>query len=496
MAYCSVDTIKIGRGREFRYVSSKPITATNRHTDPMTPLWKQDAVSLLTAFRDGSKSPCEALSNTLDRINRFQTQINAYSHQNDRVMEDALASEKRWASGQPMGALDGVPLIIKDNMAVQGMPASWGNSELATRQILKDELPVERLRQAGALIVGKGNTPEFAVEGYTANAKFGVTANPFNTQLTPGGSSGAIAAAVASGQATLGIGTDGGGSIRRPAAYCGLIGLKPGLGHYPRANGLPQVLLDFEVVGPLTRTVRDARLMDSVLRGESRLDPVSRRHIPYDVQSPLRVLYVQHLNQEPCDPLLLTSARHFVDQLANAGCHVSDGELPLNLKDMTANWKTIAEIGMARLFDADELLALSASSQYQAMAERGRSATLTQLWHIMNTVKTLRIQASQLFADWDVIVTPATAAMPWDAAHAFPPVINGSEVGPRGHAIYSGWVNATGLPSIALPSKSSPEGIPIGVQLVGDMGSESMLLDLAEQHQTEHGGFAWPAQFS
>lgn len=459
----------------------------------MSTLWKEDAVSLIEAFRSKRESPCEVLSTTLARISTLQPLINAYSYQNNDVMEDAITSEQRWANNKPIGPMDGIPIIVKDNMAVTGMPASWGNTELATRICSMDELPVERLRNAGALILGKANTPEFAVEGYTANTQFGITRNPFNTRLTPGGSSGAVAAAVASGQATLGIGTDGGGSIRRPAAYCGLIGLKPGLGRYPRANGLPQVLLDFEVAGPLTRTVRDARLMDAVLAGASRLDPLSRRQIIPTINEPLRVLYVPLLSSHPCDTRLLDSASLFVNSLARSGCQVSEGILPLNLDTITANWKTIAEIGMAQLFKADKALAESASERYKVMAENGKSASVDQLCHILDTIRRLRIQASQLFADWDIVVTPATAAMPWTAAETFPPVIDGQDVGPRGHAAYSGWVNAIGHPAIALPSHASADGIPIGVQLVGDLGSESMLLDIAERQEAELAGFQWPS---
>ena len=462
----------------------------------MSSLYKQDAVSLIESFRKGQHSPGEVLTETLDRIEQFQPQINAYCFYNESVREDALASEKRWAKNEPIGPLDGVPIIVKDNMAVRGMPASWGNAELATRMITEDELPVARLREAGALIVGKGNTPEFAVEGYTANARFGVTSNPFDTRLTPGGSSGAVAAAVASGQATLGVGTDGGGSIRRPAAYCGLIGLKPGLGHAPRANGLPQVLLDFEVIGPMTRTVRDARLMDSVLKGPSRLDPMSRRTVFTEPQQPLRVLYVPRFGDEPCDPIMLPNVRQFVDTLADRGCQVSEGVMPLNLDEMTAHWRTVAEVGMSRLFAADEALARSATDKYQAMAERGKATTVDQFVQVLDTVRQLRIEASQLFAQWDLIVTPATSAMPWAAADGFPAEIDGQAVGPRGHAVYSGWVNAIGHPSIALPCQPSANGMPIGVQLVSDMGSESFLLDVAEQSELESGGFQWPEEFA
>lgn len=460
----------------------------------MTALYALDAVGLIGQYQVGEVSPVEVLAETKIRIDRYQSIINAYSCLSESIFEEARLSEQRWSNKNPIGALDGVPIIVKDNMAVRGMPASWGNAELAKREVTKDELPVELLRKAGALILGKANTPEFAVEGYTANNHFGVTTNPYQVELTPGGSSGAVAAAVASGQAALGIGTDGGGSIRRPAAYCGLIGLKPGLGRYPRANGLPQVLLDFEVVGPLTRTVRDSRLMDQVLRCSSRLDPVSRK-IPPELakpQRPAKVLFVPRINSEPCDSEVLAEVSRFVDRLANHGYEITEGALPLDLSEMTDNWKAIAELGLSQLFDNDEPLFQSASDLYRSMAANGKHVTAQQLWKILDTIKMLRQQASLLFQEWDIVVTPATASMPWLAENSYPPTIEGVEVGPRGHAIYSGWVNATGHPSIALPLQGGTGGVPIGVQLVGDLGTESYLLDIAEECEAWYGGFKWP----
>lgn len=462
----------------------------------MTSLYALDAVNLLECYRNGRASPIDVLAQINGRIDNFQPSVNAFSLMNQHAFDDAKASEQRWSAKQPIGPLDGVPIIVKDNMAVKEMPASWGNAELAKRVVLKDELPVERLRAAGAVIVGKANTPEFAVEGYTANATFGVTTNPFDINLTPGGSSGAVSAAVASGQSTIGIGTDGGGSIRRPAAYCGLIGLKPGLGRYPRAHGLPQVLLDFEVVGPLTRSVRDSRLVDQVLSGPSRLDPISRRVCRKVEKSDApKVLYVPQIYDEPYDPMVLLGPDRFVNWLDSNGFEVSEGALPIDLISMTDNWKTIAELGMSQLFEHDESLYASASDRYKEMAERGRSVTARQLWQILDTVKQLRIQASLLFSDWDIVINPVTAAMPWDAASSFPPEINGQTVGPRGHAVYSGWVNAIGHPSIAMPAITSKEGMPIGVQLVADIGGESLLLDVAEQFEVETGGFIWPSEY-
>src|SRR5205807_6414926 len=159
-------------------------------------------------------------------------------------------SAGRWDSGRPASPLDGVPVTVKDNILVAGMRATWGSRLYRDYVAEEDETPVRRLREAGAVILGKTNVPEFTLHGFTHNAVFGTTGNPWNPALTPGGSSGGAVAAVASGMGALAFGTDGGGSIRRPAAYTGLIGFKPSRDTVRRGKGFPAILHDFEVIGP------------------------------------------------------------------------------------------------------------------------------------------------------------------------------------------------------------------------------------------------------
>ena len=173
----------------------------------------------------------------------------------------ATASEKRWHAGNARGPLDGVPLTVKDNINVRGMRTTWGSRLYADFVPAVDELPVARARAAGMVILGKTNVPEFTLHGYTDNAVFGTTRNPWDLRLTPGGSSGGAVASVAVGMSPLALATDGGGSIRRPASHTGVVGFKPSRGRVARADGLPQILLDYEVAGVIARTTRDARLL-------------------------------------------------------------------------------------------------------------------------------------------------------------------------------------------------------------------------------------------
>jgi aspartyl-tRNA(Asn)/glutamyl-tRNA(Gln) amidotransferase subunit A len=381
--------------------------------------------------------------------------------------------------------LDGIPLTVKDSLLTADMPTSWGTAALRNHVTGHDEYAVGRARAAGALILGKTNVPEFALEGYTDNPLFGATGNPWALELTPGGSSGGAVAAVAAGIGPLAIGQDGGGSIRRPASHTGVVGLKPSLSAWPRLHVLPSLLLDFEVIGPLARTVADARLLFDALRGPAAVDrsSMAAAHAAASrppATGPLRVLYVERFGAAPLDPQIASSVARATKTLEGLGHHVHAGPLPIDLEFFTEAWPQVGQIGLARMFDRYPQWELQASAKYREMAELGRSVPATRLWQIVDQVIQLRRDAATMFEQLDVIVLPSAAALPWPAKEAYPKRIDGQEVGPRGHAIYTGWVNAAGLPGLALPAAPSAEGLPIGFQVIGAYGSDAALLDLGQ----------------
>jgi aspartyl-tRNA(Asn)/glutamyl-tRNA(Gln) amidotransferase subunit A len=442
--------------------------------------WRLDATALLAGFADGSLSPAAVVDTCLKRIARLDPQLGAFVTVSPDARAEAEASTERWRRGTQVGPLDGVPVAIKDNLVAAGMPAAFGSRIFGNALASRDELPVARVRAAGAILLGKTNTPEFAIEGYTANARFGVTGNPWAPTLTPGGSSGGSVAAVAAGLAPVALGTDGGGSIRRPAAYTGLIGLKPSLGRVPRAGGLPQLLLDFEVVGPLVRSARDLRLVMDVLSGADRIDPASRR-VParQSAAATLRVLYIPRFGNAPCDRAILDACAQAVQRLQALGHTIQQGELPFDLSVINAKWTIIGQIGLARMLRAMPGTAELVPEKYQDMAAAGSAIGAVELADLLAHVDVLRRNASLAFGSWDLIVTPCCAAMPWAANQTHPREIDGQPVGPRGHAIYTGWVNAAGLPGLSLPT-GMHDGIPIGVQIVADWGQDAVLLDVAD----------------
>ena len=453
-----------------------------------TPLWQLSACELQRRYQDGALTPLAVAQACLARLDAVNPRLNAVvARRDERFLEEADAATRRHARAQPLSALDGIPLTVKDSLLTADQPTTWGTQALRHHQTGHDELAVARARAGGALIVGKTNVPEFALEGYTDNPLFGATGNPWAPDLTPGGSSGGAVAAVAAGIAPLAIGQDGGGSIRRPASHAGVVGLKPSLSAWPREHVLPSLLLDFEVIGPLARTVADARLLFDAVRGPAPVDRSSLAAAQAAAQplraGPLRVLYVERMGAAPLDPQIAASVGQAVEQLAALGHHVDTGTLPLDLDFFVEAWPQIGQIGLASMFAQHPEWEPQASPKYREMAEIGRRLPASRLWQIVERVKQLRRDSAALFEQLDVIVMPSAAALPWPAQEAFPRRIDRQDVGPRGHAVYTGWVNAAGLPALALPTAPSAEGLPIGLQLIGGFGRDTALLELGAAYE-------------
>jgi aspartyl-tRNA(Asn)/glutamyl-tRNA(Gln) amidotransferase subunit A len=429
----------------------------------------------------------------------LNARINAFVSLSDTAVDDARLSAQRHANGSPLSPLDGMPIAIKDNLAVRGMPTTWGCPHYADFTPEADELPVARLRDAGLIIIGKTNVPEFTLEGYTGNTVFGTTCNPWNTDLTPGGSSGGSVAAVAAGLVPLALGTDGGGSTRRPAAFTGLVGLKPSIGTIARGGGLPQILLDFEVIGPIARTVADLALLFDVLADPDRRDHRSRRSMTSSsaaANDPLRILYAERFGDAPLDPIIGRYVSSAADSLAELGYVVERGPLPFDIETVNQFWPTISMVGLAKLTQSEPAMRGRASPKYVEMADRGNEISAATFLAGQEEVWALRNQCGAAFQEYDIIMTPSCAAMPWPAAEAYPPHIDGQKVGPRGHAVYTGWVNACGHPGINLPAAQADNGMPIGFQLVGDIGADPLLIDVARRYEAAHPwADRWPDGF-
>lgn len=465
----------------------------------MTDLHDLPLRAVAARLRDGSLTSVALLDHYQARIARLNPLLNAIVTADPGARAAAEAADERLRAGAALGPLDGIPVAIKDNLIVKGLRSTWGTRLYDDFVPDHDELPVARLRAGGAVIVGKTNVPAFTLEGYTDNLPFGCTGNPWNPALTPGGSSGGAVAAVAAGLVPLAIGTDGGGSIRRPAAHTGLVGLKPGIGRVARADGFPQILHDLETVGPLARRVDDARLAMEVLAGGDRRDPRSRFYpafgsTPDRAGKALTVLFVERFGDHPVDPAITRSVAAAAERLSELGHTIRRGPLPLDAEAIAARWPSIGKAGLAMLAAGNPHFFERAEDKYAALAREGAALPGGTFFEITEEIAALRAAAGSLFGEVDVILLPATAAQPWPAREAYPPLIDGRPVGPRGHAVFTGWVNAIGHPAIALPADPDPAGMPIGFQLVADLGGEELLLALAQAYE-DKAGFpeCWPA---
>jgi aspartyl-tRNA(Asn)/glutamyl-tRNA(Gln) amidotransferase subunit A len=368
-----------------------------------------------------------------------------------------------------------VPLTVKDNIPVRGMRATWGSRIYADWVPDRDELPVARLRDGGAVILGKTNCPEFTLQGYTDNLVFGVTRNPWNLELTPGGSSGGAVAAVAAGLGPVAVGTDGGGSIRRPAAHTGLVGFKPSRDAVARADGFPVILIDCEVIGPIARTVADTRALFHALAGTTAPAPAPVRQ--------LRVLYVRQFAGSPVDREIAASVATVANDLAGLGHNVEAGEAPFDVEALNRAWPLVSQVGLAWLLKDDAGRLSEISPPMRDMARNGAAVPATAYYGAIDIITQLRQTLHAFFTRYDLMLTPTIAALSWPAAEPFPPVIDGEAAGPRGHAVFTAFANMAGCPAISVPCTPSQSGLPIGFQLVGAIGQDETLLDVAAGYE-------------
>jgi aspartyl-tRNA(Asn)/glutamyl-tRNA(Gln) amidotransferase subunit A len=452
-------------------------------------LWQRSGVELGAAYDSGECTPVDVLDAVLQRIEKVNPRINAFvTLASAGARQSAEASAKRWQTGTASGPLDGVPISVKDNITVRGLRSTWGSKLYADFVPKSDELPIGRLRSKGAIILGKTNCPEFTLQGYTDNLLFGVTRNPWDPELTPGGSSGGAVAAVAAGLGPIAIATDGGGSIRRPASHTGLVGLKPSRGRVPRCDGFPAILLDFESVGPIARTVEDIVLVMHAIGGYDLRDPLALafKDTPFAASSVAqsRIWFVRKFAGSPVDPEIAKNVEAGAAAFAELGHIVEEGDAPFDLEPLNEAWAVIGQTGLAWLLQSFPKWHGKITPALEEMARNGEKRTGSEYVAALDAVRRLQKSLSIFFSDHDIILTPSAAALPWPATEPFPTQIAGERVGPRGHAIFTGFANMAGCPGISVPAAPSAKGLPIGIQMVAAPGQDGMLCALAGQYES------------
>ncbi len=459
------------------------------------------ATKMAELIRTRRLSPVEVVDHFSDRIDKHNSAINGYvTLLLDQARERAQAAEKSVISGGELGPLHGVPIAIKDLFDFKsGVRSTFGSKPFADFVADSTSTYVQRLEDAGAIILGKTNTPEFGHKGVTDNYLFGPTSTPFDLSRNSGGSSGGSAAAVAAGLATVAQGSDGGGSIRIPASFCGLFGLKASYGRVAAAIR-PDAFLShtpFIHAGPLTRSVADGALMVSVMCGPDPRDPLC---LPDDgtdwtgsTSRPvrgLRIAFSPDLDVFPIDPVVAKVVKEAVTAFENAGAVVE--EVTLGLKDSHLELASLwtRQIGVLMAEIAETLKAIGydimaappedIAPQFRRMIEVGRRMSAVE-YKLDDVIRTRVYDAIQnVFDSHDLLITPTLAVPPVknasDGNTLGPTEINGEEVEPC-----IGWcltypINFTGNPSASVPAGLTPDGLPVGLQIIGRQHDDATVL--------------------
>ncbi len=455
----------------------------------MSDLTQRTATELLDLYRRGEASPVEVTAAVLERINRLNPVLNCFALVvADEAMEAARASEARWRAGEPAGALDGVPVSIKDLVLTRGWPTLRGSRTIDPDQPWDVDAPVTaRLREAGAVLLGKTNTPEFGCKAETNSPLTGITRNPWDTSKTPGGSSGGTAAAVAAGLGPVGIGTDGAGSVRIPAAFCGNVGLKPSFGRVPAYPLSPFGTVSH--IGPHTMSVYDAALMLNVMqrpdaRDWTSLPPTDADHLAGldDGIAGLRVAYSPTLGYvDNVDREVAAAVAAAVEGLASLGAIVEavDPGFDDPLEITTGLWFTGAWTLWNQL--SAERQALT-DPDFAAEARLGEPLSSLAVQQLVLRRGELGSRMRQFMQGYDVLVTPTVAVPAFEARPAGHTPLDPESM--LGWTPFSYPFNLTQQPACTVPCGLTRSGLPIGVQFVGPMFADSLVLRAARAYES------------
>jgi aspartyl-tRNA(Asn)/glutamyl-tRNA(Gln) amidotransferase subunit A len=448
-----------------------------------------NAAELLRLYRRRDLSPVEVARDALARIDRFQPRINAFVHVNaDRALEQARASEARWAKNEPLGLADGLPATIKDNIDVASVPSRKGSLTTSDAPARADAPAVARLREHGAVFLGKTTLPEWGWIGVCHSPLTGITRNPWHNDRTTGGSSGGAAAAALLNLGVLHLGTDGAGSVRIPSAFTGVFGIKPSYGRVPAYPASPFTVLAHQ--GPLTRNVEDAALMLSVIGGADARDttawntrcPDYRIGLNDGVRG-LRIAWSPRLGYvEAVDPQVEAAAKKAVDVFAELGAHVE--EVDPGFPDPTGILRTIWYGVAASIVDAVPANGRAKMDEgLLQIAERGRSVTLSAYLAAQAQRAELAQHMLRFHEKYDLLLTPQMPVPAFEAGRVTP------ASGPFSDewlswSPYTYPFNLTQQPAASVPCGFSNDGLPLALQIVGPPRNDMLVLRAARAFES------------
>jgi len=456
------------------------------------------ALDLMAELQSGALTAVSLLEATYRQIGEYNPRVNAICTLTpfEQVLPMAEATDTARRQGALMPPLAGLPIAVKDLADVKGLPTTMGSPILSGQQASADALFVARLRAAGAIIIGKTNTPEFGAGSNTFNPVFGMTKNPYDLSKVAGGSSGGAAAALSTGMVALADGSDMGGSLRNPAAFCNVVGLRPTLGRVPSPPLYPETFTRMSVEGPMARTVEDCALMLQVMAGADRRDPRSLELSPLSMGESLsrsirdlRLGWAPQPAGLPIEPAISEVLGAAVQKMWQLCPTIEEISLDCLTGAMDV-FSTLRGAAFAQLMgdlyqsDGDRMkttlqaniqLGLALSSEAVDDAERARIRMLAAL--------------EGLFDRFDYLLLPVTQVMPFATDLEYPEAINGQPM-----SSYIEWMSSCcilspfGLPCLSIPAGFSSNGLPVGLQIVGKAGDDWGLLQIAYafQEHTRH----------
>lgn len=453
----------------------------------MSDLTQLTAAELSKLYRKGKASPVETMKAVLARTDKVNRVINAFCRVDaEPSLTAARESERRWQKGKALSPLDGVPVSIKELVRVKGWPASMGSKLTDKAPVDADAPAVARLREAGAIVFAQSTSSEYGHKGVTDSPLHGITRNPWNTERTPGGSSGGAGAAVAAGLGPLAIGTDGGGSVRIPSSFNGLVGLKATFGRVPAWP--PSLTGDLANQGPMCRTALDCALMLNVI---SQPDSRDAYGLPEDdtdyakaIDSKLKKLkvgFVLRFGDHPLDIEVAALVTKAARQFEKLGCKVDEVAAPYPYPEAGRAFVIHWLASLQRLL---QLFPESRHGEFDpnllAGAKAGLRYSLQDVINAQVTRRELAIAWNLFFDKYDLLLSPSVAVQPFEVGRNLPD-------GPEGKANalwspYTSQFNLSRHPAASVPCGLSRDGLPIGLQIVAGHYKDALVLRAAARY--------------
>ncbi|MBB1601174.1 amidase [Variovorax sp. UMC13] len=458
------------------------------------PLHEMGARELAVRVASGALRATEVARHFIDRVERLNPALNAIVQFDPRqVLDDAAAVERRLASGETL-PMAGVPFTVKDNLWVEGRHIAQGSRLFEDFIAPRDAWAVARLRARGAVVLGISNCSEFACKGVTSNLLYGATRHPIDPTLTPGGSSGGAVSALAAGLGLLALGTDAGGSTRRPAAHCGLVGFKPSPGLIPHPWGFAEPNYGLSVIGVMARTVADGAWLYDQLLAYDAGDPAG---VPIGVgldASPsldaplpgdLRIAWSPQLGCDfAIDDDVLAMLQSRVDALRAAGWRIADADPPWPAEAREYPLLALQQAGLHALYGhrlAEERERIDPVLVQQI--EAGARITPADVARALRLRQRIGASLARFFESFDVLLCPTTPVTAWPLDQLGPATIGGRPAGPRGHAAFTPLFNYCGVPACSVPA-GEVRGLPVGLQVVAPCYEDARVLQCAQHIET------------